>query len=201
MKFFMKTFSAFMIGMTALSSISVSALAANNNKQHNFEEVTINFAGDCTLGADSRYNTLFNTQYNLRGKDWFFSNVKKIFKEDDLTLVNFEGTLTSSTHRAYKKFTFKGPKKYTGILKSGSVEAVNIANNHSHDFGAQSFSDTKAALSKANILYSGYDKISYTKIRGVKIAMIGTCVLDGTSTAHIRSMVKKAKDRGAELII
>ena len=65
-----------------------------------------------------------------------------------------EGTLTESTQRADKTFAFKAPASYAGILTSGSVEAVNTANNHSHDYGEQSFTDTLSALDDAGIVWT-----------------------------------------------
>jgi poly-gamma-glutamate capsule biosynthesis protein CapA/YwtB (metallophosphatase superfamily) len=67
------------------------------------------------------------------------ANVKNIFEADNLTIANFEGTLTDSEDREDKQFAFKAPASYADILTAGSVEAVNTANNHSHDYGDQSF--------------------------------------------------------------
>ena len=66
-----------------------------------------------------------------------------------MSVVNFEGTLTEETSRADKTFAFKGPAKYTDILTGSSVEAANIANNHSKDYGTKSQEDTIENLSNA----------------------------------------------------
>ena len=106
--------------------------------------LTISVVGDCTLGTDETfdYDTSLNAYYDSNGKDYFFQNVKSIFSADDLTIANFEGTLTDSDTREDKTFAFKAPAEYAQILTSGSVEAVNTANNHSHDYGEQSYTDT-----------------------------------------------------------
>ena len=83
--------------------------------------------------------------------------MKSIFSADDLTIANFEGTLTDSEDREDKEYAFKAPAEYAGILTSGSVEAVNTANNHSHDYGNQGYEDTISALDSAGILNFGYD--------------------------------------------
>lgn len=57
--------------------------------------------------------------------NYFFENVKSVFEEDDLTIVNFEGTLTDSTTREDKQFAFKADKSYAEILTDGFVEAAN----------------------------------------------------------------------------
>ena len=85
--------------------------------------ITISSMGDCTLGTDESFDqsTSFNAYYNEYGADYFFKNVRSILEADDLSVVNFEGTLTEETSRADKTFAFKGPDKYTDILTGSSV--------------------------------------------------------------------------------
>ena len=164
-------------------------------------EITLSAAGDCTLGVDSKYNTSFNSYYSKYGAAYFMRNVKKVFSKDDVTLVNFEGTLTNASVRASKTFTFKGPSKYASILKKGSIEVVNLANNHSKDFLAKGFSDTKKALKKNKIPFCYKATIAYRKVKGEKMAFLGFNELDGVTKAHIRSGVDRAKSKGASIII
>ena len=53
-----------------------------------------------------------------------------------------EGTLTTSSTRQDKTFAFKGPADYAQILVKGNVETASLANNHSRDYGEQSYTDT-----------------------------------------------------------
>ena len=53
-----------------------------------------------------------------------------------MTIVNMEGTLTEETSRAEgEQFAFKGDADFADILVEGSVEAANLANNHTYDYG------------------------------------------------------------------
>ena len=110
--------------------------------------IKLNFAGDCTLGnyAGQAYDGSFNQEYAKQGNDatYFFKNVKNVFENDDLTIVNLEGPLTSATSHVEKQFPFSGPKEYVNILTSGSVELVSIANNHSEDYYEQGMTDIVA---------------------------------------------------------
>ena len=90
---------------------------ATDKKASKETTITISAAGDCTLGIDSRIHHTFDSYYTKNGNAYFLKKVKPVFSKDDITIVNFEGTLTTSTNRANKAFTFKGPKKYVGILK------------------------------------------------------------------------------------
>lgn len=62
----------------------------------------------------------------------------------------------------------KGDPSYVEILKSGSVEAVNIANNHTRDYGMQGFKDTQTHLKNAKIHYSGEGVLSIYEVKGKK---------------------------------
>ncbi|MGN0240818.1 MAG: CapA family protein [Candidatus Weimeria sp.] len=175
----------------------------NVKKKDKIVKIKISAAGDCTLGVDSRFNNSFNQKYNEKGSSYFLKKVKKIFSKDNLTIVNLEGTLTNSTNRAVKAFTFKGKKSYTKILTNGSVEAVTIANNHTMDFGSQGFKDTKKAVRDAGIRCFGYDDISYKNIKGEKIAMIGVNALpsQGKKDSYVKQLIRKAKKKKPDLII
>ena len=185
--------------------ISISGADYNAAVKKNTKTITISAVGDCTLGSDSRYNSLFISKYKDKGADYFLKNVKSVFEKDDLTLVNLEGTLTDATTRANKTFTFKGSKSYTKILTDSGVEAVNIANNHTMDYGQKGFDDTIAALKNAEIKYSGYSKIAYHKTKGIKIAMIGLSALSANAESDIisqtKDLIKKARNRGADIVI
>ena len=61
--------------------------------------ITLSTAGDCTLGIDSRYSHNFNKYYKKKGDRYFLKKVSPIFSQDDITIVNFEGTLTSNKKR------------------------------------------------------------------------------------------------------
>ena len=167
--------------------------------------LTISVVGDCTLGTDETfdYDTSLNAYYDSNGKDYFFQNVKSIFSADDLTIANFEGTLTDSDAREDKTFAFKAPAEYAQILTSGSIEAVNTANNHSHDYGEQSYTDTLTALDNAGIIHFGYDDTAVMDIKGVKVGLVGIYELKDHlgREQQLKDNIAKVKADGAELVI
>ena len=167
--------------------------------------LTLSVVGDCTLGTDEYfdYDTSLNAYYENCGADYFMANVKSIFSKDDLTIANFEGTLTESTEREDKQFAFKAPASYANILTAGSVEAVNTANNHSHDYGEESFNDTLKALDTANILHFGYDETAVTEVKGVKVGLVGIYELNDHlgREEQLKQNIAKVKQDGAQLIV
>ena len=167
--------------------------------------LTVSVVGDCTLGTDENfdYDTSLNAYYENYGADYFFSNVKSIFSADDLTIANFEGTLTDSEDREDKEYAFKAPAEYAGILTSGSVEAVNTANNHSHDYGDQGYEDTISALDSAGILNFGYDKTVVTEVKGIKVGLVGIYELKDhlERKEQLKQNIAKVKAEGAQITI
>ena len=167
--------------------------------------LTLSVVGDCTLGTDETfdYDTSLNAYYENYGADYFLQNVKNIFSADDLTIANFEGTLTDSDEREDKTFAFKAPASYASILTGGSVEAVNTANNHSHDYGDQSFDDTLAALDDAGIVHFGYDETAVMDVKGIKVGLVGIYELYDhlEREQQLKDNIAKVKADGAQLIV
>lgn len=168
--------------------------------------ITVSAAGDCTLGTDEFFDwsDSLPAKYEEVGDPaYFFRNVQPIFAQDDLTIVNFEGTLTESEEREDKQFAFKAAPAYAEILTAGSVEAANMANNHSKDYGEQSYTDTIKALEDRGITTFGYDRLAVMDIKGVKVGLLGTYVLReglGIKDSMIANL-ESLKEQGTQIII
>lgn len=166
---------------------------------------TVSVVGDCTLGTDENfdYDTSLNAYYESYGSEYFFRNVKDIFSADDLTIANFEGTLTDSEEREEKQFAFKAPAEFSSILSDGAVEAVTLANNHSHDYGEQGFADTLAALDQEGITHFGYDETAVIEVKGIKVGLVGIYELKDhlERTEQLKQNIAKVKEQGAVITI
>lgn len=168
--------------------------------------ITISAAGDCTFATDVNYagGPTFVAKYNeVQDPSYFLAGVQSVFANDDLTIVNFEGTLTNLDTRQDKEFAFRGDPEYVQILTSGSVEAVNLANNHSRDYGMQSLEDTKQYLNEAGVTHFGYEETAIYECKGVKIGLIGIYVLpDGLGRMQqLKDHIQKVKSEGAVITI
>lgn len=168
--------------------------------------ITISAAGDCTLGTDEGfdYGRSFKGKYDaVQNPAYFFQNVQPVFAQDDLTIVNMEGTLTEETAREPKQFAFKGDAAYAKILSSGAVEAANLANNHSFDYGKKSYEDTIAALEAEGISSFGYERTAVMDIKGVKVGLAGVYELAKhiDCKQDLLENIASLKEQGAQLII
>lgn len=213
------------LGIILILSIALGAITISNKKEESRkkeakkqaeeaqkrkeqEEVslTISAAGDCTLGTDEyfAYDTGFTGKYDaVQNPGYFFEKVKPVFAEDDLTIVNMEGTLTLEETRAEKQFAFKADPSYAKILTEGSVEAANLANNHSKDYGEKSYTDTIEALEKEGITSFGYDRTAVMEVKGVKVGLAGVYELADNMGCEddMIANIENLKEQDAQIII
>ncbi len=166
--------------------------------------ITISAAGDVTLGGDPRSESesAFVSTFKKQGKDYgyFLKNVRPIFAADDLTIINFEGTLTtSSDYVKNKQFCFRGDPSYANILKRGSVEMVNLDNNHVMDFKERGYLDTQNNLTAAGIGYSGRGTTAIRVVKGVRIGFCGFSAWD-VELSTVKQQIAELKSR-CDLVI
>lgn len=189
-------------------NVDLQELVLNTDKPSSKDKpitITVSSMGDCTLGTDVNfaYSTSLNAFYDINGPDYFFQNVRSVLESDDLSIVNMEGTLTESDQRENKTFAFKGPPEYFDILVKGSVEAANLANNHSKDYGDESYTDTIKALEDADIPTFGFERVKILDIKGVKVGLAGIYELADhlEKKQQVKDNIGALKEAGAQLII
>lgn len=170
--------------------------------------ITISAAGDVTLGNYDRqaYGGSFNQMFEQQGGNYayFFQNVREIFEQDDFTIVNLEGVLTTSTSLAPgRTYNIKGDPSYKNILVEGNVEGVSMENNHRRDWGAQGTTDTVAALDSVGISYAYEENLGYYETNGIKIGWVSVNPASwGASVEEdVENGIKKLKEDGVDLIL
>lgn len=168
--------------------------------------VTISLAGDCSLGKLSihGYSGTFYEAYDLYGASYFFKNVKDIFENDDMTLVNFEGVLTDADAPVPKQFNIKGKPEFNRILTEGAIDAVSFGNNHNMDYGMQSTIDTIAAFDEIGMPYACNDAAGiYETESGVRIGFVSVNeVYDGGNVEpYLENGIAGLKEQQADLIL
>lgn len=187
------------------SKITTTNNATNKITNNSTIRITISAVGDITLGGDPRSSgsSSFDNQLKIVKYDYNypFNNVKNIFLKDDLTIGNLEGPLTQASKNKEKKFTFKGKPAYTNILTDGGVDTVNLANNHSFDFGQQGYQDTKKYLEKAHIGYFGNDSVDIRKIKGIEIINLGYKGWDNAVLGKVIQDIKRYKKHNNIVIV
>lgn len=167
--------------------------------------VTLSAAGDCTLGTEESfgYEGTFPEAWDAAGGDGsvFLAGVRSVFDQDDLTLVNMEGPLTTRGERQDKTFAFRGDPAYVEVLKTGSVEAASLANNHSYDYGNDGYWDTFKTLGDTGIMPFGYEESQILTVKGIPVGLVGINALEAGAPDQLQEELAKVKERGARLTV
>ena len=149
------------VDITELVQIAEETAAKEKKDSDGAYIMTVTCTGDFTIGDNHHRKKSFASELKKHDGDinFIMQNVRGLFLEDDLTIVNFEGTLTPDTTSAPKdkknnEFLFSIDPQYVTVLPDNGVEAVSLDNNHVWDYGEQGLEDTKAALAGAGVLYS-----------------------------------------------
>ena len=169
-------------------------LDENNEPVSIYEEdgsilITLTATGDFTVGGDSRKSTnIWMNELKKHDNDYNFAlaNVRDIFLADDLTIVNFEGTLTDSTYVPSEKRNneslFSASPYHVNMLVDNGIEAVSLENNHVLDHGQAVYEETQQHLEDAGIVWSNSTHVGVMEVKGVQIAMLSYLCIDRYNT-------------------
>jgi len=96
-----------------------------------------------------------------------------VLREDDLTIANLEGPLSTHGCRHDVPFSFRGRPEFADMLVQGSVELANLSNNHAADCGPAGIADTKQALDNAHVGSFGLGRADIRTIKGIEVVNLG----------------------------
>lgn len=136
--------------------------------------ITMSFTGDCTFGRNQKhtYANSFDEYYDIHGADYFLEGVRSVFENDDITVINLEGSLTTSTDIQDKMWNHKGDPEYVQIMTGSSVEVATMGNNHRLDYGQSGCDETVQVLEDADIGYCYDDVYLIYEVKGVKVGFV-----------------------------
>lgn len=113
--------------------------------------LTMSFTGDVTIGGNTQSGGTSIFEKELKKQDgnvdFPFRNVKEIFDADDLTMVNFEGTLTTAGKNPDKlnnDYLFRADPSYVSMLPDNGIDTVSLENNHVLDMGEDGLGGNQA---------------------------------------------------------
>ena len=185
-----------------------AALAAYSQGEKSSSEMTITFTGDCTFAYynDSNSPGRFPAIYERSGSLTYpFDLTREVFGADDITMINFEGTLTDYTKHKSKQFFFRGEPSFANILPASSVEAVTVENNHSYDYLDIGYSDTLDNLKKVGVQYTNYDTPAVLNVKGMRVVMLSLCLFETDFSdemlEHIRYYVQMYKQKDTVIVV
>jgi poly-gamma-glutamate synthesis protein (capsule biosynthesis protein) len=114
------------------------------------------------------------------GYDFPYREVKDYLRQPDLTIGNLETPVTTRGTILKKEYNYRSSPLALPALAAAGFDAVNLANNHVMDYGAEGLLDTMDHLNKAGIQHvgAGHDRDEAFKPliiekKGMKIAILG----------------------------
>lgn len=171
-------------------------------------KIVMSFTGDMLLasgdGLQARGNFL---DYAAAQKpEYFLQNVRHIFADDDFTLVNLENVLTDRALEPREKdgdvaFWFRGGTANTAILTTSGVEAVSLANNHTHDYGAKGYADTVRAIADAGLAYGDNGQPLCFEKNGFRIAVVCNGLWNEDQAGSIAARLRAAEQESDYQIV
>ena len=142
------------------------------------KEFVITFGGDTSLG-DYYVNKSGNRDLMQRLKNHpesFFEGIKPIVANSDYFILNLETVLANepSVYIADKKYpNWDKPEPILEALSCMGVTAVNLANNHTMDFGPKVMLKTKALLEENGVHTFGAGDNVCEAERPLKVTLFG----------------------------
>lgn len=168
--------------------------------------ITVTTTGDVEMARSINYNSVVK----FNSFSWMFDKVKSIFKSSDVVLINLEGPFVNKCQPTTERIdVFCGDGRHAQGLKQAGVNVVNLANNHSGDYGKEGTANTISLLKKEDILTVGPFSIPVTKeIKGVKFTFLSYDDIECDEPKafcekddNIAKQIKKAKDKNGVLIV
>lgn len=173
--------------------------------------LTMSFTGDVTIGSNvkSSGTSIFDKELKKQGGnlDFPFRNVKEIFDADDLTLVNFEGTLTTAgknPDKAGNSYLFRADPSYVSMLPDNGIDSVSFENNHASDMGDDGIAETKKTLTDAGVTYASEDEPAIMTVLGVKVGSLAYQTFGGRHDELIEKIpgdIADLRAKGCEVVI
>lgn len=173
--------------------------------------LTMTFVGDVMMGTNVPANYITPD----RGRT-LFKDCDSIVRASDIGIANLEGTCYDGTDGEQRKMTnpntyyiFRMPGDHAARLADAGFDAVNMANNHSFDFGMTGRRNTLRTMKDVGIEVAGLRDMAEGVVlerKGKKVAYIGfaascTKVLDMLDRAEVDSMIAKYRQKGDLLVV
>jgi poly-gamma-glutamate synthesis protein (capsule biosynthesis protein) len=138
----------------------------NSPKPTPSREIALLFAGDIMLARS--VGDMMTTK-----NDWTFpfERIASVTRSADLAFGNLETTISTRGTPSGCGYCFRANPRVTEGLVHAGFDVLSVANNHIHDYGADSYTDTLNYLVASNISAVGSDLV-IKNIRGTRIGYL-----------------------------
>ncbi len=159
------------------SAPDIAEPAADNSGETVSEPGTVRLC----FGGDTSIDSEFADAANKWGIDYPWKEVTEVFSGADLAIVNLETCVSErGTSEKRQGYGFRTPPEMLEGFVNAGIDMVNLANNHTRDFGYDALTDTFEYLSNYGIDYFGAglnkeqaEGLTVKTVNGVKIGFAG----------------------------
>lgn len=128
---------------------------------------------------------------------WPFRPTAAYTRNADVTFINLETPLFAGCPvNPNSGFTFCGDARFVDGLTYMGADVVNLANNHTTNYGAQGVQLTEQLLQQHGMQVSGEGPVAVVDVRGIKFGFIG---FNGVGRAIDQEAVKEGIARARQL--
>jgi Bacterial capsule synthesis protein PGA_cap len=179
----------------ALALTACGLLAAPAGAAARGGPVSVTWGGDVTLG--SSYGRPPRAGWPQ------LAPIAGVLRAADLAVVNYEGTFAPGGPSKCgsgrpRCFAFQAPARNARSLRRAGVDAVNLANNHAHDFGERGYASTRRTLRRAGVNPTGAPgEIRLMRRNGTSIALVGFSSYAWSAPLNVPSEMRRLVRRAA----
>lgn len=169
--------------------------SANFNKLSN-PKITIILTGDIMLGR-----SVMKISLSKNDPNYPFEKVSDTLKEADIVFGNLENPIVSDCSFSDSGFKFCTDPRMIEGLKSSEVKVLNLANNHTKNYGEGGFTQTKKYLTASGLDYVGDHNLVIKKINGVNFGFLGFDFVDNKPNDLDYQLIKGSKEKVDVLVV
>lgn len=189
------------IEKTVIFLISLPLILLNQAERNvdipSSQKTSIIFAGDVMLGRSVMGKSIDNNDLYYP-----FRKVSGYLSDSDITMVNLENPIIKDCPRVVGGFTFcTSPAIAKGLVFSG-VDIVNLANNHTLNYGRDGFVQTQRYLDQMGIKYVGNGNLEIISKNNTDFGFLGfDLVSPGYNLEDIYKLIKDSGGKVDVLIV
>lgn len=128
--------------------------------------------------------------------------VHELLSSADITLINLENPLTDPCPVTTTGMTFCAPTSAVEGLVFAGVDIVNLANNHTRNYGENGYESTKTVLNNRSILPSDTTDLAVVERNGLRFGFLGFDIITSwPDEQELQSRVKEADQQVNVLVV
>ncbi len=160
------------------------------------KQTSLIFTGDVMLGRSVMTKSL-----KIKNPNYPFMNVSEVLKDADIVFSNLESPIIDDCPYSDSGFKFCSDPKMIEGLKYAGVDVVNLANNHTLDYGKEGLDKTKKYLDINGVKWVGDGNLVVVEKNKTKFGFLGFNFLNSKPQNKDFDLIRNSRRKVDILII